>query len=111
MEAVVCTFWGGGDSFTVFNVFHSTQMGKNGLSKKNLVLCWEKAACKMEMSKSLFCEYVCFDASPNLSLSLTLELNVKQKEKARRSSCLNMLEKPCILSLCMSPKLQHITNT
>lgn len=49
--------------FIVFSVFHSTQMGKNFGCQKILVLCWEKAACKMEMNKNLFCEYACFDVS------------------------------------------------
>lgn len=82
MEAVLCTFWGAGHSFIVFNVFNSMQMGKNLGCQKTLVLCWEKAACKMEMSKNLFCEYACFDASP---LFFSLGLNVKQKRKQEKA--------------------------
>ena len=61
----------------MFNVFHATQIGKNFGCQKTLVVWWEKAACNTEVSKSLFCEYAFFDASPNLSLSFSL-VNVKQ---------------------------------
>lgn len=66
---------GVGDSFIVFKVLHLTQRGKNLVSQKTVKLCLEKAACKIKMS--LLCEHACFDALPNLSLSLSLGLNMK----------------------------------
>lgn len=66
---------GVGDFFIVFKVLHLTQRGKNLVCQKIVELCLEKATCKMKMS--LLREHACFDALPNLSLSLSLVLNVK----------------------------------
>jgi len=88
MGAVHCSFWGAGNTFTVFNVFHSTRMLKNKikleLSNKNdtkntLVLCLEIAHCKI--SKEFIYWVGLSWCTSNLSLTFSLGLNLKQKRK------------------------------